>query len=396
MNKETKESEEYRESLGEINFKNRRIRRNMKYAIKVSTLIFIAVVSGALSSYYIIEYKYGKLIRNRDVIIRPITSKTEINQGNYEVNRENIGLINDKISESLVAISETEEPLINGDMNGILGTGVIFDSDGYIVTNRSLLKDVKKKNLYVKLGSHASKPIEAEFIAENEGLDLVVLKISKGNFPYVTIAEPKDVKIGDIVIAIGNPLGEESTSFVSLGIISSNLRRSKYLDQQGKEKIYKVLTTDANINLYNSGGVLVNMKGEVIGMNSLHLSKEFINDGINGAAVSANDVKRFVDSLKSTNIPERASLGFTGGSIKPAHTQGIQGVYVQEVVAGGALDSIDVKPTDIIIEFQDNKVKTFDELTALVNSCKVGDEVKIKVWRNGEILNFNVKLSPRK
>lgn len=396
MNKETNEFQEYIESLGEINFKKRRVRKNIKYAIKVSTLIFIAVISGALSSYYIIEYKYGRLIRNRDVVIRPFASKPEISKESYELTRGNIAMINERISESLVAISESEEALLRGDIGNILGTGVIVDSEGYIVTNYSLLKDVNKNNLYVKLGSHASKPIKAEFIGESQALDLAVLKISEGNFKYITIADPKDTRVGDIAIAIGNPLGQENSSFVSLGIISSNLGRDKYLNGQGNETNYKTLTTDADINLYNSGGVLANMKGEVIGINSLYLSKKLSSNGTNGVCIAANDVKIFVDSLKHTDVQKSASLGYIGGTIKPSENVKTEGIYIQEILSNGSLASVDIKPTDIIIGFQNKRVKTSDELAALLNSCNVGDEVEIKIWRSGEILDFKVKLSSGK
>lgn len=386
--KSNSKSKSYNESSGKINFRKKRIRKNVKYIFKITIFVLISVSSGIISSFFVVDYKYNKEIKASG------SNVTSFDDDFLKLSRgcpkDDVSGVADRLKSSLVTISSDIDSFKEENSNGILGTGVIFDNEGHIVTNLSLLKGMKQ--VFIKPSSHASTPINAECISESESMDIAILKIDSLDLPSIKIADCKNVRPGESVIAIGNTLGEENSAFVSLGIISSVNSKLEYIDSKDTKSNFKVFKTDADINKYNTGGILANNKGEVVGINSSKLSKE---NGVNriGVAVSAEDVKALIDSTKiQPKDVSKTTLGFMGGELKKSDNLEIEGIYVQEIIPGGPLGNAGVKPTDIIIEFAGNKVGSIKQLLSLMNKCKTGDSVDIKIWRNGEISTCNVAL----
>ncbi len=262
-----------------------------------------------------------------------------------------------------------------------LGSGFIIAPDGYIVTNNHVIDKAKKIVVTLKNG----KKYDAKVIGADPEIDIALLKIDAKNLKYVPMGDSDKVKVGEWVIAIGNPLMYDHT--VTAGIISAKGRKLG-------SGIESFLQTDAAINFGNSGGPLVDMAGEVIGVNTA-ISAQGQNIGF---AVPINMVKEVLPDLKKFGKVERGALGVTVSKLSDTDKKAFgvdYGALVQSVQPGMAADRAGIKPYDIITEVDGKKVKTNDSLVKIISSHKPKDKVKITVVRNGKKKNFNVVLDSR-
>ena len=261
------------------------------------------------------------------------------------------------------------------------GSGFIISPDGYIVTNNHVIDKAKKIVVTLKDG----RKFDAKVIGSDAEIDIALLKINAKNLKYVPLGNSDKVKVGEWVIAIGNPLMYDHT--VTAGIISAKGRKLG----SGLESF---LQTDAAINFGNSGGPLVNMAGEVIGVNTA-ISAQGQNIGF---AVPINMVKEVLPDLKKYGKVERGALGVTVSKLSDTDKKAFgvdYGALVQSVQPGMAADRAGIKPYDIITEVDGKKIKTNDDLVQVIASHKPKDKVKITVMRNGKEKKFNVILDSR-
>lgn len=368
---------------GKINFTSQRRKCRLKSLLKGMVFVLIAAVSGGISGSYIV---------NKELTNKPYTPNNQSIIGNKD--GENKEKTVDTPKNAITKVAETVGPAVVGISNeskgyfGVQdasGSGIIFDSNGYIVTNNHVIENSTK--VWVKLSSGNVLP--ATIVGTDPRSDLAVIKINAQNLPVAKFGDSSKVKVGDTAIAIGNPLGEEFAGSVTAGIISALNRKIQY-----GGAIYKVLQTDAAINPGNSGGALCNEAGEVIGINSLKIGSEQNAEGM-GFAICINEAKDIVKSLMDTGKVVRPSLGIYGQSVI-SEKKNIQGVYVNEVVSGSGAAAAGVKPTDIIIELDKKKVTKFEELAEILDKHKIGDTVQCKIWRGGKTIEVNITLSDLK
>jgi serine protease Do len=272
------------------------------------------------------------------------------------------------------------------------GSGVIISQDGYILTNNHVVNTSSNSSFYqvsqankitVKLYK-SDEAIEAKLIGTDEKTDLAVIKIDKEDLPAATLGDSDSLKIGEFAMAVGNPLGMEST--VTAGIVSA-LSRTITVDNV----TYHVLQTDAAINSGNSGGALVNSKGEVIGINTLKLSS---GEGI-GFAIPINSTKEIANQLIAEGKVKRPFIGITGREIDEETAKKynlVEGIYLLTIEEFSAAEKANLKVADIITEFDGKPVKTMDEINEIKNSHAIGDTVKVKVYRNGETIELDLVL----
>ncbi|WP_330873144.1 trypsin-like peptidase domain-containing protein [Thermotomaculum hydrothermale] len=262
-----------------------------------------------------------------------------------------------------------------------MGLWVIISKDGYIVTNNHVIDKAKKIVVTLKDG----RKFDAKVIGTDPEIDIALIKIDANNLKYVPLGDSDKVKVGEWVIAIGNPLMYDHT--VTAGIISAKGRRLS----SGLESF---LQTDAAINFGNSGGPLVNMAGEVIGVNTA-ISAQGQNIGF---AVPINLVKEVLPDLKKYGKVERGALGVTVSKLSDTDKKAFgvdHGALVQSVQPGMAADKAGIKPYDIIIKVNGKEIKTNDDLVKIISSHKPKDKVKITVIRNGKEKEFAVTLDSR-
>ena len=301
-----------------------------------------------------------------------------------------------KVEKAVVGITSKSEVIVPNffsnsqmtqDVEGY-GSGVIISEDGYIVTNNHVVEGAKE--LYVIL-SGAEEPVKAKLVGRDPQSDVAVVKIDKPNLTVAKLGDSGKVKKGEFAIAIGNPLGHELAGTVNFGVISAVDRA---LQMEGKEM--KLLQTDAAINQGNSGGALVNMNGEVIGMNTVKLGGESV-EGL-GFAIPSNVFKPIAQEIikyGKVNYPEKPWLGVQINEI----TEGISkeygypvGILIVNVVENGPAAVAGIQPGDVITGFDNKDIKTYDELKATLEKYKVGDVVNVNLWRNGSDFVLKVKL----
>jgi S1-C subfamily serine protease len=273
-----------------------------------------------------------------------------------------------------------------------IGSGFIVDSGGLIITNKHVVSDTEAS---YQVLTYDKKKYNVEKIYRDPLNDLAILKINASNLKTLTLGDSNNLKLGQLVIAIGTPLGE-FTNTVTSGIISG-LGRGITAGSPFEgyvEKLDNVIQTDAAINPGNSGGPLLNSKGEVIGVNTA-IAQEGQNIGF---AIPSNVVKSLIEKFqKQGGNFERPFLGVRYQMIDRQTAllnDVVEGAYVVEVVENSPAEKAGIEVEDIIIEFAGKKVKGEKEnsLANLILEKKVGETVTLKIWRNGEIKTLMVTL----
>lgn len=268
------------------------------------------------------------------------------------------------------------------------GSGIIISDDGYILTNNHVVSSsTSESNSYYQITDAGKVTVtlfgdeteyEAKIVGQDEQTDLAVIKIEKTGLTKAEFADSDSVKVGEFAMAVGNPVNMNST--VTTGIISAVNR--KITDSDGKT--YTCIQTDAAINSGNSGGALVNSEGKVIGINTLKLSGTGI-EGI-GFAIPINSTTDITSQLIQYSKVKRPFIGISGIDLnaETAKTYNlVEGVYVKSVEDFSAAEKAGLKAGDVIIEVEGKSIKTMDELNEVKNSHKIGDELKLKINRNG-------------
>jgi serine protease Do len=273
-----------------------------------------------------------------------------------------------------------------------LGSGFLISSDGEIVTNHHVIADADE--IMVKLNDNKEYP--AKLIGSDQKTDIALLKIdTKIALPFVKFGDSAKARVGDNIIAIGNPFGLGGT--VTAGIISS---KSRDIDIINGGLIDDYIQTDAAINGGNSGGPMFNMRGEVIGVNTAILTPSGTNIGI-GFAIPSNSVQDIVKKLKTSGKIERGRLGIRIQELTPEMADGLgikqeEGAILAGVEAGSAGEKAGLKAGDIIIEFNGMVVKSVRKLQIMVADTPINKEVEIKLIRNGKEKIVKAKIEESK
>lgn len=262
------------------------------------------------------------------------------------------------------------------------GSGIIYSEDGYIITNYHVIEDaVNSSSAAVKITLSDETEYQAEIVGTDEVTDLALLKIEpEEKLTPATFGDSSNIQVGELAVAIGNPLGQEFAGSVTVGYISA-LNRDITTDG----RTYNVIQTDAAINPGNSGGALVNSKGEVIGINTIKISDDSV-EGL-GFAIPSNDALKIIEELKVTGKIIRPYVGIYGIDLDEAtatRNRLVEGIYVYQVQDGSPAQEAGLQNGDIIVEFDGQEVKTTQELNDIKNKKEIGDSVHIKVYRSGE------------
>jgi len=266
-----------------------------------------------------------------------------------------------------------------------VGSGFIIDKSGYVVTNNHVIENADK--IVVKLDD--DNEFDAEVVGRDPNTDLALLKVEAGkDLPFIKLGNSKKLKIGQWVVAIGSPFGLERT--VTAGIVSAKGRVI------GSGPYDDFIQTDASINPGNSGGPLLNMDGEVVGINTAIIAS---GSGI-GFAIPISLAEGIIAQLKSEGVVTRGWLGVAIQDLtaEMADYYGLEdrkGVLVADVFKGDPADKAGIRAKDIILEVNNQKIETSRQLTSMIASLKVGENAKIEVFRDRKIKIFSIKLAKR-
>ena len=304
-----------------------------------------------------------------------------------------------KVRPSIVGI-EVEYYLnyifyINKSTATAAGSGIIISEDGYILTNNHIVNS-SSTSYYYELGKankvtvtlyNDSTKYDATIVGTDSQTDLAVIKIEKNGLKAAELGDSDAVQVGEFAMAIGNPLG--LTDSVTAGIVSAVNREVS--DQDGNS--YVAIQTDASINSGNSGGALVNSKGQVIGVNTLKLSGTGV-EGV-GFAIPINSTKEIYEQLIQYNKVKRPYIGIDGYDLDEQTAEDnnlVVGIYIKTIEDFSAGEKAGLKIGDVIVEVDGTKVTKMDELNAIKNQKQIGDTLKLKVFREGKEKEITVTL----
>ncbi len=386
-------------AFSDHNFNNhtfyKKPKEKKRYGVGVVILASVlAAVIGACSSLFAISNGYISIIKSDDNT-EIITPSSNVNINVDKSVESVVEAVAEKVSSSVVGIRTTTSVMSffggSSESTGE-GSGVIYSSDGYIVTNYHVIEAVaestRDSKIEVFLNNDMEKPYEAQIIGYHISSDLAVIKINATGLPKVTIAESDSLKLGQYVIAIGNPGGLEFMGSVTYGVVSG---LNRVVSGSGIE----LIQTDAAINPGNSGGALLNTKGELVGINSSKIVAEGY-EGM-GFAIPSKTVVEKCDRIINHKDYTEPYIGIT---ISENYTSDILedlgfpvGAVVLRVAEGSTAEEAGIRRGDIITEFNGKKITECTLFNEYLSETKPNTSVSIKLYRSGKYYSGTVKIS---
>ena len=263
------------------------------------------------------------------------------------------------------------------------GSGVLISEDGYIVTNNHVIDGASS----IEVTLQDNRLYEAELIGTDPTTDLALLKVGATNLPHLAFGSSDDIQVGEWVLAVGNPFGT-LTSTVTAGIVSAKARNINILQDPNGQQIEAFIQTDAAVNRGNSGGALVNLRGELVGINTAIATQTGSYAGYS-FAVPATLVQKVMRDLLEFGSVQRALLGISIRDVnaklaKDKKLDVVSGVFVEGVGPGSAASEAGMEAGDVIVEINEQKIMNVAQLQELVARNRPGDGVKVTYWRDGE------------
>ncbi|WP_027399640.1 S1C family serine protease [Anaerovorax odorimutans] len=364
--------------------------RNGNKVLAIVLIVFLSLASGfggGIAAMYFGQNILGNNTSNT------ITIKPESNINTAEV-------VAKKVIPSVVGIS-TESEITFQSIFGQqtqkttgVGTGIIVDKEGYILTNSHVVNDGSTKTITVQLAD--GRDVKGEVLWNDASIDLAIVKIKANNLVAAELGDSEEVNVGSYTVAIGNPLGMAFQRSVTQGVVSGLNRSISISDGQGSTTIDDLIQTDASINSGNSGGPLLNSEGQVIGINT---AKAQSAEGL-GFAIPINTAKPIVEEIITKGEFNRAYIGIKGISVEdlvkayPNEDFGAEkGVYVVQIYTESPAAKAGLKEDDVIIGINDKEVETMSQLIKDLYQYRPGDKITLKVLRNSKKINLDVTLT---
>lgn len=271
------------------------------------------------------------------------------------------------------------------------GSGVIITSDGYVVTNNHVIEGADE----ITVTTDNNKSYKAKLVGSDAVTDVALLKIDEGNLPFMTFGSSDSLRLGEWVLAIGNPYNLRST--VTAGIVSAKARSMPSID--GEFKIEAFIQTDAAVNPGNSGGALINTKGELVGINTAIASRTGSYTGYS-FAVPSTIVKKVVEDFIKYGSVKRALMGISmqdidGDLAKDKGIKDIKGVYIAEIAKGGAAESAGIKEGDVLLSINGIDVNSSPAVQEQISRYRPNEKIKVKILREGKEREFSVTLQSK-
>lgn len=346
--------------------------------------IIAGIIGGIIATYIAPNYLYGKILPIPEIY--KTSSLGKENMGQIQITpKDDISTVTAVAKKSMSSVVGITTVVIQREWfwerpaEGI-GSGVIIDSNGYILTNSHVIGDGKAKSINVLFEN--GDQVEGRVLWYDQALDLAVIKADVTDVQAAELGDSDDLEVGELAVAIGNPLGLEFQRSVTSGVISG-LNRSIRVDDYSV--IEDLIQTDASINPGNSGGPLLNNRGQVIGINT---AKIRTGEGL-GFAIPINLVKSIVDEVIKEGTFSNVYIGFRGDEIKVFERQtGTRlsvenGVVVVEVMPNSPAEISGLRHLDVITEIDDVPVESMTGLRKILYKYKIGDKAILKINRNG-------------
>ncbi|MCI8482444.1 MAG: serine protease [Clostridia bacterium] len=369
------------------------MKKNLSVAVVTMSFLFFITMTG----FYLFNW-YINIDISTPQAGQYDAKKTSVTLKEAQEENKTVTQMIQEVSSCVVGISKLRDNgssvfLKDGSTKLGLGTGMIVSENGYILTNEHV-SGSKYNTCYVTLEN--GKTYTANVVWSDSDLDLSIIKINVIGLPYVKLGDSETVEVGEMVYAIGNPIGFEFQRTVTSGIISAVNRTIKIEEEEKSSYMEDLIQTDATINPGNSGGPLINVKGEVIGINSVKITTA---EGI-GFASPVNIIKPILESYQKTGEFEEASIGMYvyDKEVIPYIDNTIKidnGIYVIDIVTGGAADIAGIKPNDIVTKIDNKLINKMTELRSYIYSKKPGEEITLQVVRRGITMPVKIVLTKK-
>lgn len=368
--------------------------------------IFLPFVSGIVGATLVVGTCFGvPSIKEKIINEKSYTASTSAGTSlENPLNLINIAdysntsiAVAEKVLPSVVGITVTYQvnSIFGSSTGDATGSGIIISDDGYILTNNHVISSESSSSFYaiseatdIKINLYNDKDsYKATVVGTDAYTDLAVLKIDKTGLTPAVLGNSDEAKVGEYVMAIGNPLGMDYS--VTTGIISAVNREVK-----SEGTTYLAIQTDAAINSGNSGGALVNANGEVIGINTLKLSGNGV-EGI-GFAIPISSTTSIINQLIEFKEVKRPYIGIAGSSVDETLTKKYnipQGIYVDEIQKDSPAEKGGLQVGDIIIKIEDTEVKSVNELNRVKNTHNIGDKITLTIIRDNQEQKIEITLT---
>lgn len=374
-----------------------RYKKAGRQKLKNAALIFVIVVLTSITSIFCYKIYEGIQINTYETqgveAEKTIKSIEQIKEQGKQ-----IGEVIEEVTSSVVGISKIKNAgstifLEDGATQLGLGTGVIVSENGYILSNEHVT-GVKYSNCYVTLEN--GRNYSANVVWSDSNLDLSICKINVKNLPYAKLGDSSNIRVGEAVYAIGNPIGYEFQRTVTAGIISALDRTVRIDENETSTYMEDLIQTDATINPGNSGGPLINLDGNVIGITSVKITTA---EGI-GFAVPINVVKPIIESYLKEEKFEEASLGIFAydKNVIPYLNEKLEvtkGIYVAQISLDSVASKTNLKIGDIITKIDDLELNKMCDLRCYIYTKKPGDEATLTILRNNQEQQIKVTLGKK-
>lgn len=373
-------------------FYDRQPKRRGKISYFIVALV-AAILGGLITAYIAPNYLYGKLIPMPEIYNQSAPESEESKLNITPKDYSSVTAVAKKSISSVVGITTVQvkkdifwEQEVPGS-----GSGVVVDPNGYILTNSHVVGDGKAKDINVLFENGDKMP--GKILWNDPALDLAIVKVEATGLASSPLGDSDKLEVGELAVAIGNPLGLDFQRTVTSGVISG-LNRTIKVDQFNS--IEGLIQTDASINPGNSGGPLLNSKGEVIGINTVKIKPEY-GEGL-GFSIPANVAKPIVDQVIKEGHFETLYIGFKGMEVELYERRmGIElgidkGIILLEIVPNGPAGKAGIQAGDILTKIDGEEVETSNQIRKILYKYKKGDKVKLQMIREGREMEVEIIL----
>lgn len=386
-------------------------KKHHNFKTYVSLILVSSIISGSLVGGGLYLGFSNQLKKQNDAIERlsaistignsAVPTSTSVTKTD-STNQSTVTKIAKEVGPSIVGIRMTvnsnQRSFYNSGMSEAEGSGIIISKDGYIMTNYHVVQYADPKastsaittlEVFLSDGTQA----KAKFIGGDSETDLAVIKVELNNLPVATLGDSSTLEVGELAVAIGNPLGLEFAGSVTTGVISA-LNRTI----QSADNTQSLIQTDAAINPGNSGGALLNSRGEVIGINSAKISETGV-EGL-GFAIPINDAKPIINQLIMFGyVKGRPFIGISGQDVTDTISKTYNlpiGIYITQVSQGSGAATAGIKTGDVLTGINGKAVTTMEEVNKVKKQYKPGDTVTITVVRNGKTVSLKLTFTEQR
>ncbi|MCM1992062.1 S1C family serine protease [Oceanirhabdus seepicola] len=361
---------------GNIVFK--KSKRNIyKRGLGISLFVLTSMIIGVTLSSLMLNEEISADINRED---KELNAKTQ---------EKNIDTLLESTMPSIVAVLSFDGEISNNDVT--IGSGVICNEKGYILTVNHIVYGSDK--IQVKLNN--GQIYDARFVGYDKYSDIAILKIKENGLKTAKFANNNSLKLGENTLLISSDISEENLGGISRGIINSISMQSDYLDEEIEESFNnEIIFSDVFSRKGSDGGVLINYNGEVVGINNFNL-REKIDENKYSVAVSVDKIADTIDQIMRYGFISRPAIGIYGGNVISTKGSESIGVYIHDIKKDSGADYAGLRPTDVIMEVNDIKVGSMEELIDIISKCNIGESVICKIKRNNSIERVTVRLGRR-